>query len=101
MDGQNDVFVKAAVDQRITARGTVMFLPSLAISWSPRVRSVSSQEYLSIRHTDSRGTLTDMRRERQHPSLELMERMGLIWQTGRWAAVFSETRTCMRLFDFF
>ena len=48
--------VKAVVDQRMTARGTVMFLPSLAISWSPRVRSVSSQEYLSIRHTDSKGT---------------------------------------------
>ena len=33
--------------------------------------------------------------------VEWIERMGLIWQTGRWAAVFSETRTCIRLFDFF
>ena len=40
----------------MTASGTVMFLPSLAMSWSPRLRSVSSHEYLSIRHTDSRGT---------------------------------------------
>ena len=33
--------------------------------------------------------------------VEWIERMGLIWQTGRWAAVFSETSTCIRLFDFF
>ena len=33
--------------------------------------------------------------------VEWIERIGLIWQTGRWAAVFSETSTCIRLFDFF
>ena len=32
--------------------------------------------------------------------VEWIERIGLIWQTGRCAAVFSETRTCIRLFDF-
>jgi len=54
----------------ITTIGTVMFLLSLASTSSPKTRSNSTQEYLSIKQTVSRGALTDTSKVRQQPSLE-------------------------------
>ena len=43
----------------MTTSGTVMFLLRRVRRSSPRTRSASSQEYLSIRQTDSSGTRTE------------------------------------------
>ena len=105
-------------------RGTVKFFPILESSSSPK--STGNHVYLSIKHTSSSGILTETRRLRQIPSLdvaglplcsalkrpwgrcggrsdpnisvmyflsvECMERVGLISQMGRCAAVFSLTK---------
>ena len=134
-----------------------IFLPSRPRISSPRDLSSSSQAYLSIRTTSSKGTRTEMSKDKQQPSFECAglplcstlskpwglkrrrrsqllqlcnqmahcidylcggksfpnisimyflrvewsERFGLISQTGKWAEVFSETRTLTRLFSFF
>ena len=53
----------------ITFSGTVKFFPILDSSSSPN--SIGNQEYLSIKHTSSNGILTDTRRLRQIPSLDV------------------------------
>ncbi len=54
----------------MTARGTVRFRPSRLRMASPRFRSSSSQAYLSMRTTSSRGHRTEMSNVKQHPSFE-------------------------------
>ena len=53
----------------ITFSGTVKFLPILESSSSPK--SIGNQVYLSIKHTSSNGILTETRRLRQIPSLDV------------------------------
>ena len=69
-----NIVIVTTVVYLITTSGTVMFLARRASSWSPTILSSSSQEYLSIRHTDSIGTFTLISSERQQPSLELAGR---------------------------
>ena len=53
----------------ITFSGTVKFLPILESSSSPK--STGNQVYLSIKQTSSNGILTETRRLRQIPSLDV------------------------------
>ena len=53
----------------ITLSGTVRFFPILDNSSSPK--SIGSHVYLSIKQTSSNGILTDTRRLRQTPSLDV------------------------------
>lgn len=58
---------------RITFKGTVIFLPTLAIRDSPVALESSTQEHLSIKGTSSNGFLMGTSKERHKPSLLPLE----------------------------